>query len=133
MTGAPAITVNTRSSARPWRGPAMSEAMIQRAVCQHLTLRKRPGVAWFAVPNGGSRDRREAARMKGEGVKAGAPDLVIVADGRFLGLELKTEAGRLSSQQHQIHGEIKLAGGEVAVAFGLDEALKQLDAWGVTK
>lgn len=31
----------------------------------------------YAVPNGGRRDKREAARFKAEGVKPGVPDVVI--------------------------------------------------------
>jgi hypothetical protein len=31
----------------------------------------------FAIPNGGSRDKREAANLKAEGVKSGVPDVFL--------------------------------------------------------
>lgn len=43
----------------------------------------------FAVPNGGSRNVIEAAHMKRGGVKAGVSDLILVANGCTVFLELK--------------------------------------------
>lgn len=55
-----------------------------------------------AVPNGGHRNKVVAARLKGEGVKRGVPDICLpVARGGFHGLyvELKAVGGQLSSEQ----------------------------------
>lgn len=49
----------------------------------------------FAVPNGGSRSKVEAAIMQGEGVTPGVSDLILlVARGNYNGLciEMKTES-----------------------------------------
>jgi len=44
----------------------------------------------YAVPNGGRRGKREAAIMKGEGVRAGQPDLNLdVAVGSYHGLRIE--------------------------------------------
>ncbi len=57
----------------------------------------------YHVPNGGSRNKIEAARLKGEGVKPGVPDLCLpVARGEYHGLyiELKRiRGGRISEDQ----------------------------------
>lgn len=57
----------------------------------------------FAVPNGGSRNKIEAVRLKREGVKAGVPDMILpVARGGYhsLAIELKrTLGGRVSEEQ----------------------------------
>lgn len=56
----------------------------------------------FHIPNGGSRDPREAAHMKEQGVKPGVPDLCLpVPRGRYHGLyiEMKTPTGRTSKDQ----------------------------------
>lgn len=77
--------------------------MLMRAVlgAEHLWPELR---LFHAIPNGGHRARRTAARLKAEGVRAGVPDYCLpVARGGFHGLyiELKTNAGRLSPEQHQ--------------------------------
>jgi len=56
----------------------------------------------FAVPNGGKRNPREAARMKAEGVKAGVSDLILPLQrqGRAgLFLELKAPGNKPTAQQ----------------------------------
>ena len=46
------------------------------------------------VPNGGSRNRIEAANLKEEGVKAGVPDLEFpAARGRYTGLHIELKHG----------------------------------------
>lgn len=63
-------------------------------------------IAWYllAVPNGGRRAPREAARLKAEGVKAGVSDLLLPLrrDG-FAGLwlELKAPKNKPTDSQYQ--------------------------------
>jgi hypothetical protein len=109
------------------------EDAVQCAVCLHLQIRALPGVVFFAVPNGGLRAKTEAARMKATGTKAGAPDLVIVRDGKFYGLEVKAERGRLSGAQAAMLADLEAAGASVSVAHGLDEALDTLERWGLIR
>jgi hypothetical protein len=109
----------------------MSEDAIQRAVFQNLKQRSRPGVFAFAVPNGGLRSKREAARMQSLGTIAGVPDICVVVAGEAKFLELKTEKGRLSDKQIATRDRLEAAGAQVAVTYGLDEALEALEGWGV--
>lgn len=110
----------------------LAEATIQAIVCQHLALRAKPGTVWLHVPNGGLRSKGEAARMKGQ-VIAGAPDLLLWAGGKSFALELKAARGRLSDVQTIMHARMAAAGVEVAVAWGLNDALRQLETWGILK
>ena len=72
--------------------------------------------------------------MKGLGVRAGVPDLILIAEGRTYGLELKrAKGGRTSDAQRAMIQEIEAAGGVCAVAAGLDAALDQLKAWGLLR
>src|SRR5215467_2588651 len=71
----------------------MNEAQIQRAVLAHLRIRGVPGLFFLHIPNGGLRLRSEAARLKGLGTRAGAPDLILIHEGRVYGLELKAPGG----------------------------------------
>lgn len=60
----------------------------------------------YHVPNGGSRHKAEAGRLRAEGVKAGVPDLCLpVARGQYHGLyiELKRQrGGRTSDHQSEV-------------------------------
>jgi VRR-NUC domain len=105
------------------------EQEIQRAVFEHLAVRVARNCFAFHVPNGGARSPVEAAIMKGIGVKAGIPDIVVVHDGQFFGLELKAPNGRLTAAQRDAHAALAAAGATVSVAYSLDDALAQLESW----
>lgn len=111
----------------------LSEADIHRGVVAHLKQRARTGVYWFHPANGEKRDPRTGARLVGLGVRPGVPDIWLLAGGLTYGLELKRVSGRLSDVQKRAHGEIELAGGTVATAYGLDAALEQLERWGLLR
>lgn len=58
----------------------------------------------FAVPNGGTRNKIEAANLKAQGVKSGVPDICLpVPRGGCHGLwiELKVPGGKLSDTQYE--------------------------------
>lgn len=56
----------------------------------------------YHIPNGGSRNEREAANLKRQGVKAGVPDLCLpVARGKFHGLYIEMKYGRNKPSEHQ--------------------------------
>jgi hypothetical protein len=104
------------------------EQTLQRAVVEHLRWRARPGVWWCHLANGGWRSPIEAKIFKALGVVAGAPDLLIVADGRAYFLELKAPRGRVSAAQHECHEALRAAGASVAIADNIDEALELLQS-----
>lgn len=112
---------------------AASEQQVQRAVVAHLKVRAAPGTFMFAVPNGGYRRLAEAKILVGLGVRRGVPDLVGVREGRMYALELKTETGKLSDSQREVLDLMERAGATVAVAHGLDAALRWLEGHGLLK
>ena len=86
---------------------------------------------WFAVPNGGLRHIRVAAKLKAEGVRPGVPDLCfILPGGRFAGLELKSSKGRLSEEQKAFRDAITAIQGWWNVAHSHEEAWRILETWG---
>ena len=105
------------------------EQDIQRALADHLRARAGAGTYWFHPANGGARTAIEGAILKACGVRAGTPDLILIKDGKTFGLELKAPGGQVSPAQAQAHEEMRAAGAEVAVATGIDEAIKQLEGW----
>lgn len=105
------------------------EREIQTAIVK--ALRKHCPHPWFAVPNGGARHIRVAAKLKAEGVRPGVPDLCFVLPGgHFAGLELKSEKGRLSEHQIEFRDAALQIGAHWEVAHSFDEAYGILAAWG---
>lgn len=77
------------------------------------------------VPNGGKRNAREAARMKGMGVRPGVSDYVLpVPRGAFMGLwlELKADKNRPTADQRKWLDKMQHQGYAAYWATGFDEA-----------
>lgn len=83
----------------------------------------------FHVPNGGTRNRAEAAHLKRQGVKPGVPDLCLpVARGGFHGLyiELKAERGRASAAQREWLADLRSQGYRAEICVGWEAAAELL-------
>ncbi len=113
--------------------PPLTEQDIHAALWQHVAWRAAPDAFVFHVPNGGARSKTEAAIFSGLGVVPGVPDIIAIRGGKTFALELKRDDGRLSPAQRLTHDRMKAAGAAVAVAYGLDEALCQLESWGILR
>ena len=87
----------------------------------------------YHVPNGGSRNRVEAARLKAQGVKAGIPDICLpVARGGYHGLyiEMKRQhGGVLSDDQKDKIPRLKEQGYRVEVCKGFQKAADVIEAY----
>lgn len=94
-------------------------------------------VQLFAIPNGGLRSLRTAARLKKEGVKAGVPDVFLaVPTARHGGLfiEMKRDAshgskGRLSEAQKVALLVFEQAGYATCVAYGWKAAVAAIERY----
>lgn len=119
----------------------MSESSEQRALFHWagMQARTRPELAMlFAVPNGGARNKITAAKLKGEGVRAGVPDVCLpVRVGNYGGLwiELKRPGapgkpkGRTSAEQLHWLGMLQSYGQFAMVCFGWSEARDVIEAY----
>ena len=77
-------------------------------------------------PNGGSRNKAEAVKLKQMGVKAGIPDLCLpVPMGMYNGLyiEMKYDTGRLEDSQKKMLKALAAAGHYCTVCYGAEEAM----------
>ena len=111
----------------------MTEHDVQCAICEYLDIRR---VCYWAVPNGGKRTKTESAKFKKEGVKAGVPDISIVHDGMYYGLEVKkpktlTPKGYLSKNQKEMIEKIEEAGGDVKVVYSVQDTIEAFIDWGI--
>lgn len=86
----------------------------------------------YHCPNGGSRNKAEAVKLKQMGVKAGIPDLCLpVPKGIYNGLyiEMKYDTGRLEESQKKMLKALAGAGHYCTVCYGAEEAIKVLEEY----
>tara|TARA_R110000796_G_scaffold80103_1_gene177371 strand:- start:26 stop:370 length:345 start_codon:yes stop_codon:yes gene_type:complete len=110
------------------------EHKVQKAIAQYLDLRR---LCWWAVPNGGRRNIGVAKKLKAEGVKSGIPDISLVYNGRFYGIEVKkpktsTPKGTLSANQKSRIAQIEASGGVVGLAYCVSDVKELLEIWGIS-
>ena len=77
---------------------------------------------FFAVPNGGYRNKIEAVKQKATGTISGIPDVVYLHP-KFgpAGIEFKTEVGVLSENQKRIHAIWEANGIKVYVCRSFEQ------------
>lgn len=91
-----------------------------------------PGLMAWHSPNGGSRDVREAAKLKAMGVRPGVPDLAVVGDeGRLHFIEFKALKGRQSPAQKQFQEDCAKRNIPYAIVRSLSEFEATLRRWGI--
>ena len=125
-SGVPAMSIAT-ATLLPSPAPRQQhEARLQRAVDQFLSISLPDDALHFAIPNGLMRSKKAAARAKGEGVRAGIPDLCVIHRGRALFIELKAGAGRVSAAQRAMAMKLIYCGAEVMVCRSVEDVEAQL-------
>lgn len=81
-----------------------------------------PNLIIYAVPNGGSRNVREAQRLKAEGVLAGVADLVVMLPkGKSLYIEMKVKGNRQTDNQKEFQKKAITLGYIYAVCYTFEE------------
>lgn len=109
---------------------ANPEQAFQRAVAAFLDVALPHDCYWTAIGHGGGGELRGAI-LKGMGLKAGCPDVLIVHGGKAHFIELKAPRGSLSPAQKLAHMAITEAGATVAVCKTLEQIEAALDGWGI--
>lgn len=112
------------------------EGLEQAALIAELRIRM-PEVAEliYHVPNGGHRLKKVAADLKGQGVAAGVPDLVLtMARGGYFGLYIEFKAtppnaASVSDSQHKWIRKLNDQGYLAIVCRGHFDAMEQIRAY----
>lgn len=85
-----------------------------------------PELRWmFAIPNGGTRDRITAGKLKAEGVKAGVADIFLpVGKHSVMGLwiEMKNSTGKPSDKQIEFRNDMLKNGYGHVICYGWEAA-----------
>ncbi len=96
----------------------MKESDIQKAIIQYLTIKK-----IFHYRQNSGAFKTEKGFMRAASVN-GLPDIVVIKDGIYIGLEVKTPKGKQQESQKHIQNEITKAGGLYFVVKSLDDVRK---------
>lgn len=75
----------------------------------------------FSIPNGGTRNIKEAMKLKATGTTPGVTDLMLLQNSRAYGIELKNEKGVLSDAQKKIHAKWNAEGVPVYICRSLEQ------------
>jgi hypothetical protein len=108
------------------------EAKEQEAVFDWARLQEcvYPELKWlYHIPNGGSRNKIEAANLKNQGVKSGVLDLHLpVARHGYhsLYIEMKSKDGKVSENQDKWIKGLREEGNKVEVCYGTESAINAL-------
>ena len=82
-----------------------------------------------AIPNGGQRSALEAKIMKGEGVLAGFSDLIVIAKGNVLFVEVKTKDGKQSDFQMKFQSDVERLGFQYSICRSLEDFIMTVEKW----
>lgn len=112
----------------------MSEHALQVAVAHMLQLVLDPDRTWWtAIDHAAKLSARYGGERKKRGVKRGLPDIMLMIKGTnapladVIGIELKTDKGRLSPAQIEVGTAWMKMGHAVYVARSLEEVQEILD------
>jgi hypothetical protein len=83
----------------------------------------------FSIPNGGTRNAKEAVKLKATGLLRGASDLIVILpNGKLLFIEVKTDIGVQSEYQKDFEDRVKSLGFEYILVRSLEEFKKIINS-----
>lgn len=111
---------------------AHPEEQLQRAMVRFFGVALPPdAVCWHTPNQRGTRAKWENSLLKGLGVLAGIPDLLILWNGRLIGLELKAPGGFLTNTQKETQERLRAARAWIATVRSVEDAERFLRRCGV--
>lgn len=123
------MTVQRSSRKKPAAPEAHEQAALFRWI-EDAAVHQYPELALlYHIPNGGKRNKAEAAHLKQQGVKAGVPDLCLpVARGKWHGLyiEMKVRDNRPTENQENWIHQLREQGYVAEVCYGFRQAAEIL-------
>ena len=108
------------------------ELAIQIEIIEMLKKELKKNVCFTAFPAGGG-GRVRGAKLKRAGLQAGWPDIQLISDGMFYGLEVKTKVGKLSPAQLALHKKLQAIGCSIAVVRSVSEAQEKIVDWNISR
>jgi hypothetical protein len=108
----------------------MSEDRIQQDIYRwfnntYCLKHHNPRYCIFSVPNGGTRNKREAMKLKSTGLKSGVSDLIVVMD-QIIFVEVKTDVGVQSEKQKDFEKIVTSLGYKYLLVRSLNEFISYI-------
>lgn len=103
----------------------MSESDNLRAICEYLAIREKQGKLIYWRANNVPVFDKDRWRAMPKGSKLGVPDVNVVKDGFYIGLEVKTNKGKQSDNQKKFQELLEENGAEYHIVISIDD-LKEL-------
>lgn len=75
----------------------------------------------FSVPNGGTRNKIEAIKLKATGLMPGVSDLIVLLPSKCLFIEVKTDTGKQSDNQKVFESKVTALGFDYYLVRSLDD------------
>lgn len=98
----------------------LSEAQIERQICNYLSLRR-----YFFWKNTSSgyfdAAKKRFRKHSSPYVRNGTPDIILIHMGQFIGLEVKTSTGRQSDAQKSFQKDLESAGARYFLVRSIDQ------------
>jgi len=101
---------------------AEKESDIQNAVCEYLTAKKH--FFWRNNSIGVYDPTHKNFRRLPKYAMAGVPDVILIKDSFFVGLEIKSAKGKQSESQKLFEKKCTEAGGEYYVIRSIDDVIE---------
>lgn len=96
------------------------ETGIVNAICEYLEIKR----YFFWRQNTGGMYRQGRFFRQPKYAKNGIPDIIMVKDGRFIGIEVKTAKGRQGDSQKAFQSGVEEAQGLYYLVRSIDEIIK---------
>lgn len=110
------------------RKPRHIESEIQQSCVRWFRLAY-PNYIILTIPNGGSRNRIEAANLKKEGALAGASDLLVIAERAVLFIEMKKPKGKQQESQIIFQRNVERLEHQYVICHSLQEFQMTVERW----
>lgn len=99
----------------------MSESDNLRAICEYLAIREKQGKLMYWRGNNIPVFDKDRWRAMPKGSKLGVPDINVVKDGFYIGLEVKTKTGKISPNQKIFQQLLEENGGEYHIVVKIED------------
>lgn len=104
----------------------MTETQIQSSIIDYLQVLENQGKLFVQRVNNTAifDSANKRWRSLAKGTKKGFPDILILKDGKCIGLEIKTNVGKQSKEQKEMERLMKEHGADYYVVRSLDEVVE---------